>query len=117
MILNNNNFRNYHTYPILQESASFKAEKSHNPMSTCYTVYYSSSNYNKLGFSSQFLYKVNIKQLDEEGREKLIPAKVTRLIQDDPEDIEAMKSIGKSWTKAPLGKRITRIFTNKNKDY
>jgi len=97
MLTNNINFKNYQKYSASQSRITPNHEKTRNLQLSGDTVSFSSKNKNKLGFSSQFLYNVNIKQLDENGEAKLIQSKITRLIPDDPEDAEAMKAINKTW--------------------
>jgi len=110
MLTNNINFRNYQTYSAPQSRITPNLEKTQNPQLSSDTVSFSSKNKNKLGFSSQFLYNTNIKQLDENGETKLIPAKITQLIPDAPEDAEAMKTIDETWAKTAYGKEIVKNF-------
>jgi len=110
MLTNNINFRNYQNYSAPQSRITPNAEKAPNSQLSGDTVSFSSKNKNKLGFSSQFLYNTNIKQLDENGEAKFIPAKITKLNPDDTEDVEAMKTINKSWIKTAYGDEITYNF-------
>ena len=112
MLTNNINLRNYQTYSATQNSQNERLEKTSVSQLTGDTVSFSSKNKSKLSFSSQFLYNAKIKQIDENGETKLIPAKITKLSPDDPEDAEAMNTINKTWIKTAYGDEITYDFKN-----
>jgi len=112
MLTNNINFKNYQTYSALQSRITPNPEKTQNSQLSSDTVSFSSKNKHKLGFSSQFLYNAKVKQVDENGEAKLIPAKITKLSPDDPEDVEAIKTINKTWIKTAYGDEITYDFKN-----
>ena len=112
MLTNNINFKNYQTYSALQSRITPNPEKTQNSQLSSDTVSLSSKNKHKLGFSSQFLYNAKVKQVDENGEAKLIPAKITKLSPDDPEDVEAIKTINKTWIKTAYGDEITYDFKN-----
>lgn len=70
-----------------------------------------------ISFSSQLLYKANIKRINENGEEELVPAKITKLNHKDQEDIHAMKSIRLPWIKTPYIVDIAMDFeSNYNKN-
>lgn len=72
---------------------------------------------NSLSFSSQFLYKANIKQILKNGEERFVPVNITRFIPEDPSDVNSMTNAENYFSEEGFFSCIKRNFAQNMNNY